>query len=68
VRYTLAPGHVVRWAEHPAAEDIDVFSRLSVPDAQVGDVDVEEYPLRGGDVGVPSATMPSSALPSCRPT
>src|SRR5689334_24906129 len=54
VRYMLAPGHVARRAENPAAEDIDVFQQaLHVPDAQVGDVDVEEYPLRGGDVGVP---------------
>ena len=42
VGYALPPGHVVRRAEDPAAEDIDVFQQaLHVPDAQVSDVHVE---------------------------
>src|SRR5689334_11946329 len=54
VGHALPPGHVVRRAENTATEGLDVLQQaLHVPDVQVSDVDVEEYPLRGGDVGVP---------------
>jgi len=39
-----------------------------VPDVEVGEVHVEQDPLRGVDVASPSATTPSSALPILSPT